>query len=72
MCGVTSPCWRRKAARRGEGRAVVLVEEREGAPRLGASRANVQRRSTPDAFFEKRLAEIERTIHAAPNSEREG
>jgi 3-methyladenine DNA glycosylase AlkD len=28
--------------------------------------------TTPDAFFEKRLAEIERTIHAAPNSEREG
>jgi 3-methyladenine DNA glycosylase AlkD len=28
--------------------------------------------TTSDAFFEKRLAEIERTIHAAPNSEREG
>jgi hypothetical protein len=28
--------------------------------------------TTPDAFFEKRLAVIERTIHAAPNSEREG
>ena len=28
--------------------------------------------TTPDAVFEKRLAEIERTIHAAPNSEREG
>jgi 3-methyladenine DNA glycosylase AlkD len=28
--------------------------------------------TTPDSFFEKRLAEIERTIHAAPNSEREG
>jgi 3-methyladenine DNA glycosylase AlkD len=27
---------------------------------------------TPDAFFEKRLAEIERTIHAAPNADREG
>ena len=26
----------------------------------------------PDAFFEKRLAEIERTIHAAPNAERRG
>jgi 3-methyladenine DNA glycosylase AlkD len=26
----------------------------------------------PDAFFEKRLAEIERTIHSAPNDEREG
>jgi len=25
----------------------------------------------PDTFFEQRLAEIERTIHAAPNSERE-
>jgi 3-methyladenine DNA glycosylase AlkD len=28
--------------------------------------------TAPDAFFEKRLAEIERTIHAAPNSERYG
>jgi 3-methyladenine DNA glycosylase AlkD len=28
--------------------------------------------TTPDAFFEKRLAEIERTIHSAPNSERDG
>ncbi|NOT32044.1 MAG: DNA alkylation repair protein [Planctomycetes bacterium] len=28
--------------------------------------------TTPDALFEKRLVEIERTIHAAPNSEREG
>lgn len=28
--------------------------------------------TTPDAFFEKRLAEIVRTIHAAPNAEREG
>ena len=28
--------------------------------------------ATPDAFFEKRLGEIERTIHAAPNAEREG
>jgi len=28
--------------------------------------------SMPDAFFEKRLAEIERTIHTAPNSDREG
>ena len=28
--------------------------------------------TTPDAFFEKRLAEIERTIHSAPNAEREG
>jgi len=27
--------------------------------------------ATPDAFFEKRLAEIERTIHAAPDPERE-
>jgi 3-methyladenine DNA glycosylase AlkD len=26
--------------------------------------------TTPDAFFEKRLAEIARTIHAAPNMER--
>jgi 3-methyladenine DNA glycosylase AlkD len=26
----------------------------------------------PDAFFEKRLAEIERTIHSAPNADREG
>jgi 3-methyladenine DNA glycosylase AlkD len=26
----------------------------------------------PDAYFEKRLAEIEKTIHAAPNDEREG
>jgi 3-methyladenine DNA glycosylase AlkD len=28
--------------------------------------------TTPDAVFEKRLAEIERTIHSAPNTEREG
>jgi hypothetical protein len=28
--------------------------------------------TTPEAFFEKRLAEIERTIHTAPNSERGG
>jgi 3-methyladenine DNA glycosylase AlkD len=28
--------------------------------------------TTPDAFFEKRLAEIERTIHSAPNDERAG
>ncbi|MFN0006486.1 MAG: DNA alkylation repair protein [Planctomycetota bacterium] len=28
--------------------------------------------TTPDAFFEKRLAEIVRSIHAAPNAEREG
>lgn len=28
--------------------------------------------TTPDAFFEKRLAEIVRTIHDAPNAEREG
>jgi 3-methyladenine DNA glycosylase AlkD len=28
--------------------------------------------SLPDAYFEKRLAEIERTIHAAPNNERAG
>ena len=28
--------------------------------------------STPDAWFLARLAEIERTIHAAPNAEREG
>ena len=28
--------------------------------------------TTPDAPFEKRLAEIERTIHDAPNFEREG
>ena len=28
--------------------------------------------STPDAFFEKRLTEIERTIHQAPNAGREG
>ncbi len=27
--------------------------------------------ATPDAYFEKRLAEIERTIHAAPNAQRE-
>jgi len=27
--------------------------------------------ATPDAFFEQRLAQIERTIHAAANSERE-
>jgi len=27
--------------------------------------------SLPDAYFEKRLSEIERTIHAAPNRERE-
>ena len=27
--------------------------------------------TSPDAVFEKRLAEIERTIHAAPNDERE-
>ena len=26
----------------------------------------------PDAFFEKRLAEIEKTIHTAPNADREG
>lgn len=26
----------------------------------------------PDAFFEKRLAEIEKTIHSAPNPDREG
>jgi 3-methyladenine DNA glycosylase AlkD len=26
----------------------------------------------PDAFFEKRLAEIEKTIHSAPNADREG
>ncbi len=28
--------------------------------------------TTPDALFEQRLAEIERTIHSAPSSEREG
>ena len=28
--------------------------------------------ATPDTVFEKRLAEIERTIHSAPNAEREG
>jgi 3-methyladenine DNA glycosylase AlkD len=28
--------------------------------------------TTPDSVFEKRLAEIERTIHSAPNSERLG
>jgi 3-methyladenine DNA glycosylase AlkD len=28
--------------------------------------------TTPDAYFEKRLAEIERAIHTAPNDEREG
>jgi hypothetical protein len=28
--------------------------------------------TTPDAVFEKRLAEIERTIHGAPNSDRHG
>ncbi len=28
--------------------------------------------ATPDAFFEQRLADIERTIHAAPSAEREG
>ena len=28
--------------------------------------------SIPDSFFEKRLAEIEKTIHTAPNGDREG
>lgn len=28
--------------------------------------------AAPDAFFEERLAEIERAIHTAPNAEREG
>ena len=65
---------RRGPTRRGEGRRVARVEGRRRARfRLDAARSGrpCARRPTADAGFEKRLAEIERTIHAAPNAERE-
>jgi len=55
---------RKPAPRRS--RAVALVEEPKGRSAGWCFSANVPaaREATPDAFFEKRLAEIERTIHA--------
>jgi hypothetical protein len=45
-------------------------ERRAAWPLLG--QLSQRDETTPDAFFEKRLAEIERTIHAAPNADRVG
>ena len=45
-------------------------ERRAAWPLLG--QLSQRDETTPDAVFEKRLAEIERAIHTAPNAEREG
>ena len=58
-----------------EGARVARVEGRAArATPPGRSLGQLAQRdeTTPDAYFEKRLAEIERTIHAAPNDERDG
>ena len=47
-------------------------EGMRGAGWTLASQLAQRDETMPDAFFEKRLAEIERTIHAAPNAERRG
>ncbi|HEV8111732.1 MAG TPA: DNA alkylation repair protein [Planctomycetota bacterium] len=60
----------------GAKKAAEWLESKDGRMRSAAwallGQLTQRDETMPDAYFEKRLAEIERTIHTAPNAEREG